>query len=533
MLCALLFAALAGAACKKKQVAGRVAQSATDQPVSTAYAVKSAIAIQDAPSMRSKAIGTLPIGNRVDIFATRVPDQKDPEKVFWYKVRYAPLGAAGDKPAMPVEGFIPEREEVLRENFLVFEKRTEAISYKEDAAGKSVEVKEPLAVMATTSVNLRKTPALNGEKLRVLKNGEVLSVLEQSTRSVKTDGKYGAWFLLKDETGATGYAFGGFLLEGALPDMNALRDAGFQFTSGWLTPTGTDARIYTSATGTARIDLEKVYFVPEAWRASKGYLGQGQYLKVDGFTSKGGAPRYRFVQPTPDGPDQYYYVDKKKVKFIRDFYTVSKNEPHKFDEQLGADLNRFAGGDMNLQCSTTTEFSNGAPESPRRFLAIIAHFGPNDGDAEHCATDRRRIFITEVGEGNRVFYESPNGNGNFTDLDGDQIPELVSQDHRRGGWSVDIYALKPGKIVTILSLSGDGESLIGHAEVNDNLLVIYPEHNCMGDPKERDEKLCKQNVAAITAKYGIIKFDKKLPPFPYYGKLENGRFVQVPAKAES
>ena len=55
----------------------------------------------------------------------------------------------------------------------------------------------------------------------------------------------------------------------------------------------------------------------------------------------------------------------------------------------------------------------------------------------------------------------------------------------------------------------------------------------MGDPKERDEKLCKQNVAAITAKYGIIKFDKKLPPFPYYGKLENGRFVQVPAKAES
>ncbi|MBN8222729.1 MAG: hypothetical protein J0L53_17565, partial [Spirochaetes bacterium] len=113
MLCALLFAALAGAACKKKQVAGRVAQSATDQPVSTAYAVKSAIAIQDAPSMRSKAIGTLPIGNRVDIFATRVPDQKDPEKVFWYKVRYAPLGAAGDKPAMPVEGFISEREEVL------------------------------------------------------------------------------------------------------------------------------------------------------------------------------------------------------------------------------------------------------------------------------------------------------------------------------------------------------------------------------------------------------------------------------------
>lgn len=146
--------------CKKKNVAGRAAQQATDQAVSTAFAVKSAIAIQDAPSIRAKAIGTLPIGNKVEIFATRVPDQKDPEKVFWYKVKYAPLGAAADKPAMPVEGFIPEREEVLRENFLVFEKRTEMISYRDNAQGKSEEVKEPLAVMATTAVNLRKTPAL-------------------------------------------------------------------------------------------------------------------------------------------------------------------------------------------------------------------------------------------------------------------------------------------------------------------------------------------------------------------------------------
>jgi Bacterial SH3 domain len=531
----LLFIAVAAALfanhCKKKPVAGREAlQGSANQPVATGYAVKSAIAIQDVPSLRGKAIGTLPIGNKVAIFATRVPDQKEPEKVFWYKIQYAPLGAAGDKPQMPVEGFIPEREEMIRENFLVFEKRTETTWTKEISADKTEEVKEPLTVMATTSVNLRRTPALNGQKIRVLKNGEVLSVLEQSTRSVKADGKYGAWYLLKDEQGESGYAFGGFLLEGGQSEMNELKEAGFQFASGWLIPLGGDARIYAGATGAARINPETVHYTKrEPWAATKGNLEKDVYLKADGYTTKGNSLRYRFVISQPEaGADRYYFVDKKKVKFFKDFFTVSKAQPHKFDEQLAVDVNRFAGGDVNLQCSTATEFSAGG-ETPRKFLAIDVRFGPNEGDAEHCYTSSRRILFSEVGEGNRVFYESPVSYGEFVDLDGDQVPELVSQEHRRGGWSLDIFALKPNKVVPLLSLTGDGDGGLSHAEMQEKLVMIHGPFNCGDNMEEEQKKLCRKDTAEAKAKYSMLKFDKSMPPFPFYGKLENGKFVQVAA----
>lgn len=524
--------------CKKKNVPGRAAQQATDQAVSTAFAVKSAIAIQDAPSIRAKAIGTLPIGNKVEIFATRVPDQKDPEKVFWYKVKYAPLGAAADKPAMPVEGFIPEREEVLRENFLVFEKRTEMISYRDNAQGKSEEVKEPLAVMATTVVNLRKTPALNGEKMRTLKNGEVLSVLEQSTRSVLLDRKHGSWYLVKDETGATGYAFGGFLLEGSQAEMGALKDAGFQFVSGWMIASSAPAVVYKGATGNARIDPANEPSVGGLdWEKSKGKLESGKYVRVDGVTTKTDKARYRFVVSLPEmGPDRYYFVDKSKVKFIRDFYTLSKAQPHKLDPALADDLNRYAGGDLNAQCTKATEFTTGGNEAPRRFMAIEAHFGPGETHEENCYGVSRRFLFAELGDDKRIFREAPVKNGEFVDLDGDQVPELVSSEHTRGAWSLDIYAIGAGRLAPLIQMQNgyDGNSSIAYAEMRDKMLYISGPYMCSDvEPNEENKKMCREETAAAKKQVAGVKFDPKLPPFPFYGKLESGKFVQVAAPAGS
>lgn len=517
--------------CKKKNVAGRAAQAATDQPVATAYAIRSAIAIQDAPTLRGKAIGTLPIGNKVEVFATRVPDVKDPEKVFWYKIRYAPLGAANDKPQMPVEGFIPEREEVLRENFLVFEKRAEMISYRENAQGKSEEVKEPLAVMATTVVNLRKTPALNGEKIRTLKNGEVLSVLEQSTRSLKVDGKQGSWYLVKAEAGETGYAFGGFLVEGSLAEMGALKDVGFQFVSGWMVASGT-APVYKVATGNARVDTANEPSVGGLdWEKNKGNLPAGLYMRVDGVTTKSEKPRYRFVISIPEmGPDRYYYVDKSKVKFVKDFYAVSKASPHKLDPAVADDLNRYAGGDLNAQCTKMTEFSTGGPESARRFMAIEAHFGPNEAGEPDCFARSRRFMFAELSDEKRVFYETDVKNAEFSDLDGDGVPEIVSTEQMRGSWSLDVFALKANRVAPVLQLTSyreQQEVKIAYAIVENKILHIEGPYTCTETMTAEEKKNCKTDTAEAKQQLASLKFDPAMPPFPYYGKLENGRFTQI------
>ncbi len=530
-LLAALSSALLVNHCKKKPT-GREAQQATsEQPLSTGFAVKSAIAIQDTPSVRGKAIGTLPIGNKVAIFATRVPDVKDPEKVFWYKIKYSPLGAAGDKPQMPVEGFIPEREAVVRENFLVFEKRTEVSVYKEVAPDKTEEVREPLSVMATTAVNWRRTPALNGEKIRTLQNGEVLAVLEQSSQSVKADGKHGSWYLLQDAAGGMGYAFGGFLVEGTKGDMTALQDAGFQFLSGWMIATGAGAHVYKVAVGNTRIDIAKEPSFGIDWEKTKGALPADTYVAVDGVTTKGDRLRYRFVVSGHEmGPDRYYYVDKKKVKFVRDFYTVSKAQQHTFDDSLAADLNRYAGGDLNVQCSKTTEFAVGASDAPRRFAAIEAHFGPNESEGEHCFSARRRFIFADLSDEKRVFYETEVKSAEFSDLDGDGVPELVSNEQTRGSWSLDVFALKGKRVAPVLQLASyyeQQEVKIGYAELQNKVLRIQGPYTCTENMGAEEKKLCSEDIAQAKRQLASLKFDTKLPPFPYYGKLENGRFTQI------
>ena len=116
-------------------------------PLSTAFVVKSPIAIQAAPEARAKAVVALPVGSSVEIFGTRVADLKTPDTAFWYKVKFVAPGAAA-----PVEGFVSEREEVLRENFLVFNKKTEERVTTEDAQGNAVDKTGVPGVMATTSV---------------------------------------------------------------------------------------------------------------------------------------------------------------------------------------------------------------------------------------------------------------------------------------------------------------------------------------------------------------------------------------------
>jgi uncharacterized protein YgiM (DUF1202 family) len=297
--------------------------------LANAFVVKSAIAMFATPEDRAKAIATLPIGSRLEIFESRIPDKRIPDKAFWYRVKYAPLTADATTPQTPVEGYVSEREEVLRDNLMVFEKKTEFQATRETEPGKFEDVKEPLAVIATTSLNLRKSPALNAAVIRTLKNGEVLEVREQSAKSVEIDSRRAHWYLLEDEKGEKGYAFGGYLLEGAKSAMLGLKDAGFRFASGWVVPTGKDARIYLGAAGAALLKITgDDYRLPAPWVESKGKLQSNAYVRVDGATTRGNPQRYRLMHRRQVEGDyyetDYYYVDKKAVKFVKDYFTVSK-----------------------------------------------------------------------------------------------------------------------------------------------------------------------------------------------------------------
>ena len=147
-------------------------------------------------------------------------------------------------------------------------------------------------------------------------------------------------------------------------------------------------------------------------------------------------------------------------------------------------------------------------------------------------TPRAVVFcFPEIGEGKSVFYESPLSYGEFVDLDGDQVPELVSQESRRGGWSLDIFALRPDKVTPLIRLSGDGDGKIAHAEMNEKLIAIQAPFTCSDNMDAEQKKECKKDTADAKARLSMLKFDKSMPPFPFYGKLENGRFIQVAAPA--
>jgi hypothetical protein len=226
----------------------------------------------------------------------------------------------------------------------------------------------------------------------------------------------------------------------------------------------------------------------------------------------------------------YYYVDKKSVKFVKDYFQVSRNLPHELDAEFAQKLNEALGGNLNLQCTTVSEFATGG-ETPRKFKAILAGTGPSivteDKDSKCNATERHTVF-SEMETENVSFFKSP-ANGELKDLDGDQIPELISQGGGRGYWTLEIYALQSNKVVQIAHLGnsegGGGELNYGYASLSDGL-EIQPPSTCDSEAPELKEK-CAADIDAIKKNATFLKFDKKLPPFPFYGKLQNGKFVQV------
>jgi len=526
-------------ACKKKQ-ATRPAQAAVnaETPIANAFAAKSAVAIHAEPDDRSKALVSLPIGQKVEIFASKVQDKRQGEKAYWYKVKYAP--AAAGPIAGPVEGFVAEREEMLRDNFIVFEKRTEYVSTKETSPGKYEDVKEPHAVMAMASLNLRKSPALNGEVIRILKNGEVLSVLEESSKKIVVKERSGSWYRLKDEKGEEGYAFGGFLLAGGALSIKELADVGYQFASGWVMPLDKTTRIHANATGPEflKINDDNAGQFAHSWQDAKGFLPAGEYTKVDGYTTKGKQLRYRIISRMMIEPDyyetKYFFVDKKKVRYHKDYFSISKELPHTLDLELAKEVNTFVGGDLNLQCTKVTEISAGGDANARRFMAIDTSRGaPAVQGEENCYSTEHSLVFTELGGDQRAFYKSPTL-GELKDLDGDQVPELISQFHGRGSWSIAVYAIQPNKVSEILRVGGDadgGDTFEYGSIGEDGVLHLSDPYTCRQDDAESIAR-CKASIAKAK-EVKVLKFDSKFKPLPFYGKLVKGRFVQVAAPKES
>lgn len=525
--------------CKKtKSTAGaRTQQQSTDKPLATAFVTKSPIVVYESADTKSKVVSTLPIGVQVAVFASRVPDKAQPDQSFWYKVRYTPLSASLTASSLPVEGYVSEREEVLRNNLMVFSPASNVTYRKETAPGKFEDVEESQSVIATTSVNLRQSPALNAPILRTLKNGEVLSLEEQSGKTYLVDKKNGYWYKLRSTAGEVGYAFGGFLVSGPVSEIQKLEQAGFQFQSGWITPLGNKGIVYAGPVGNARIQItEDAYYIPDAWRRSNGLLEKDIYMKADGLTTKGEPQRYRIAlrQQTDYEvfQEHYFYVDKSAVKFTRDYYGVSEKQPHQFDAELAPLVNKFVGGNLNLQCSSVQEFSGGPAEAPRQFKVINASIGASSGGADEssrCASNDKQTLVAEVINDKLVLSKSERGE--FRDLDGDQVPEIVSADGGRGYQTLDIYSIKQGKTILLAAFRSEheGMNLFGGFSVDDQgFLHIDEPYECRSDNSAPDgKKQCAEIKTKIRSTVKFLKFDAKLPAFPFKGRLEGDKFVQV------
>lgn len=449
-------------ACKKKSPGGRLAEEAKgDQPIANGFAIKSAIAIYDSPEQRAKAIATLPIGNSVMIFATKVPDKKTPDKAFWYRVKYAPLTAGN--PASPVEGYISEREEVLRQNFLVFVKKDTEKAMSVGPDGKETEISGEPGVMATTTVNLRKSPALNGAVVRQLKNGEVLKVLAESTASVKVDDKSGQWFLVTDNAGVQGYCYGGYMLTGIHTELAGLSDLGFQFRKGWAR-LNADVKPLRSPQGSNLYNLEEIY-LRDGSKYTSGKLAKGMLLQVDAELTRAPEKRYRAMIRTEMEPGYFqeykFYIPVAKVNFIKDYYEISKAQPNTIDPKIADDVNRYLGGDLNLECSRIDRFETGGGTGDvRKFVAVHAAVGPaekieHEGRTYCTGLLAQNAVLAEEKDGKLFFmHREQSGDATLDDLDGDGVPELVSEhSHPRGGYSLQIFALRNSKFSPIFEFN--------------------------------------------------------------------------------
>jgi hypothetical protein len=542
LLLAAVMSLMVFSACKKtKSVPGaRTHQESTDKPLASAFVTKSPVVVYASPDTNSKVVATLPMGVQVGIFESRVPDKVKPDEAFWYRIKYAPLSASLTPSSQPVEGYVSEREEVLRNNLMVFQAADNVTYLKETAPGKFEDVKEAPAVMATTAVNLRQSPALNAPTLRTLKHGEVLALEEESAKTYLVDNKNARWYKLRSQTGEVGYAFGGFMVYGPASEMKRLEEAGFQFQNGWVTPVIGAATVYAGPVGNARIHMtEQMYYIPDAWHSNNGTLEKNIYLKTDGMTTKGEPQRYRIaVQYWNDIgglAEQYFYVDKSAVKIIRDYYSVSEKQPHEFDAELAPLVNKFINGNLNLQCSSVKEFSGGPAETPRQFKVITAARGASRTGAdntERCDLTERQMLVAEVIGDKLVLSKSHKGE--FRDLDGDQIPEIVHKDGGRGYQLLEIYSIKQGRTDLIASFGGNETKYDANERFIDEFFVDEDGYLHL-DAKpyactHSDEKGCAEQLAAArkaAKSLKFLKFDPGLPPLPFKGKLEGDTFVQV------
>ncbi len=535
----ILFSVLLGsaAACKKKPLTGaRTAQQASsaDQPLASGFALKNAIAIQAAPEAKSNALAKLPIGSPVEIFATRVADQKTPDTAFWYKVKFLAPGAAA-----PLEGYISEREEVVRENFLVFHKKAEEKVWIENADGKQVEKVGVPGVMATTTVNLRKSPALNGAVIRQLKNGEVLKVLEVSTATVKIDDKNAEWYLVSDAQGATGYCFGGFLLTGLFDELAQLQDVGFRFTHGWVRIAANKVKALRLPVGADTFNLSTLPGADSEKPTSD--LAKGALLQVDGETTKGGEPRYRVVVRFEAEPSyfeqRHYYVPKANVQFTGDYFTISSKQPHKVDIALARDLNRYLKGDVNLQCTTVLPFESGSDTEKRSFYAIktaIGHASSISEDAGklHCTNVNDRIsLLVEKKDDKHVIMGRLGGNEIvFVDLDDNGTPEVISESFQsRAGSTLSLYAIGEGRLQPLFAWENDPDTCINLNMKGKYLVISGPE---IEESATVETSRCLSQMVTLAKDGMFTGITSQSKEFPIYLKFEGSKFQKIDKPAD-
>ncbi|AFM13170.1 SH3 domain-containing protein [Turneriella parva] len=517
-------------ACKKKAAGAREAQQASsaNEPLSTAFVVKTPIAIQASPEARAKAVVALPVGAAVDIFGTRVADLKTPDTAFWYKVRFTAPGAAA-----PVEGFVSEREEVLRENFLVFNKKTEERTTVEDAQGNSVDKVGVPGVMATTSVNLRKSPAMNGAVIRQLKNGEVLKVLAISASTVEIDKKRAEWYFVSDAQGQTGYCFGGYMLAGLYDELAQLQDVGFRFIHGWATVTAKYAKALRAPVGADTFNLNSLPMADSD--KPKSEILKGAILEIDGETTKS-TDRYRVLARFEAEPEyfiqKYYYIAKSDVKFTGDYFTISGKQPHKIEKTLAKDLNTYLRGDVNLQCTRVLPFEGGSDSEKRSFLAIQTALGhaysvsEDNGKISCLGVNERISLLVETKEGKNIFLgKLGRGEVSFVDLDNNGAPEVVSETYQmRAGSFLQVYAIAEGRLSPIFSYSNEPDTCLS-ARLEGRYLIV--EGGAAEDSDEQLTERCGKNLAEMLKENKAVALNTKHRSFPAYLRYDGAKFQPI------
>lgn len=400
--------------------------SCASVPVGFGYVNQKDVQAYSKPSLKSEVLFALDKAKKFELLAYDVPDKDSSLKLLWFKVRQ------NDK-----VGYISREEESLKKsisNFLPV-------------------LRNKYGLVTATQLMLRESPGTNGKVLGKLPTREIIELQEEQTSTVTIDGMTGTWAKVKTKTGQVGFVFTAYVMRDSSPEILAGTKDIDLLQTGWAYVKKDPKRIYQYKGGKLIPSDEIPSYVSE---------GSTVYFNRKLITEKGKVYFNLYGIDRPYGYSDYHSDDTEVAysgylpaevidtypTFVRLYISTYKgSHPKDLLEAVGKSLNDGA----DLENMEVEEHVFGK----KKIFQVKVPWKTNNVNAD--ASDKITILFYKD-NANYVLIHKGTGDIEFSDLDGDNISEILATDieGRSGAVNQTLYRFNGSSFETIATFSGGG-----------------------------------------------------------------------------